>query len=160
MNKTNTCKLRYVIDLRSSGDATAKGREHAEGAPAHLFPAKNHLTRICTDDGYCSSASTPKSSGQLTATAEKDPLSDGVPCTVLQGDPSGEEAPKDDRPTWGKKADFLLSIIGFAVDLANVWRFPLSLLQEWRRSVPHSLHPNVTLRCHATVLHGTGTGPI
>ncbi|GIY67778.1 hypothetical protein CEXT_565681 [Caerostris extrusa] len=99
-------------------------------------------------------------SPQLTATAEKDPLSDGVPCTVLQGDPSGEEAPKDDRPTWGKKADFLLSIIGFAVDLANVWRFPLSLLQEWRRSVPHSLHPNVTLRCHATVLHGTGTGPI
>ncbi|XP_038059793.1 sodium-dependent dopamine transporter-like isoform X1 [Patiria miniata] len=28
------------------------------------------------------------------------------------------------RPTWGGKADFLLSIIGFCVDLANVWRFP------------------------------------
>ncbi|GBO35642.1 Sodium-dependent dopamine transporter [Araneus ventricosus] len=62
-------------------------------------------------------------SRQLTATTEKDPLSDGVPCTTLQGDPE-EAAPKDDRPTWGKKADFLLSIIGFAVDLANVWRFP------------------------------------
>lgn len=30
----------------------------------------------------------------------------------------------DQREQWSKKFDFLMSIIGFSVDLASIWRFP------------------------------------
>uniref|UniRef100_A0A1B0DII5 Transporter n=1 Tax=Phlebotomus papatasi TaxID=29031 RepID=A0A1B0DII5_PHLPP len=81
-------------------------------------------------EGERNAASEDTGEAHPTPAKESDPLQPKMVNTNKERVLVVSLTQENGRETWGQKAEFLLAVVGFAVDLGNVWRFPYICYQN------------------------------
>lgn len=78
--------------------------------------------------------------GAATSEIEEDVCNEMMVIVTTKRSSNTSDDEEIPRETWSKKVEFLLAVIGFAVDLGNVWRFPYICYQNGGGEFDSTIH--------------------
>ncbi|XP_073848673.1 serotonin transporter [Musca autumnalis] len=121
-NNSNSCEFANNLTATNASSAATTVTNNTAGTTTTASPWSNNKESPPNEDD-----SNEDDTDNATPAKVTDPL---APKLINNERVLVVSVTERRRETWGQKAEFLLAVIGFAVDLGNVWRFPYICYQN------------------------------